>query len=252
VVGWPTSALWSDPPRTARSARRPRSDRISPFKRDRAGDDNALEPGARSRPLCPGVESAAIASRSMMRGSGLKNFVAPTAPRSGRDMKRQQEHGSRILRRMGVLPMAGRNSGARRCAITRKRPVLINQLLSARFLPQESYRRNFGLVSSSEHPQRFGDPSGVVGDTRIVRLRPNRVLPILLHVLLQVRGARGRPRSPLEVRSSARPETVKPRCARSTHRVLFRNPHQSRIVRPIRLGGAHAGPRSARGSRVLW
>lgn len=133
-----------------------------------AGLQRRLLDGARE---LPGVESAALASRGLMRGTGLKMTVARAGETAGPDqfMNTSVNHVSReYFATMGIRWRAGRNFTGREIRETRPEPVVVNEAFARRFDAGGGVLgARFGAVVVNAGPAepRF-EVIGVVGDTK--------------------------------------------------------------------------------------
>ena len=121
----------------------------------------------------PGVDSAAIAARSLMRGTGFKISVGMPGTRNGRDLNASNNAVSPdYFATMGIRLVEGRNLRSGDAAKDRKpQPVVVNQAFVRRFFPQGDpigrvYGIGFDKVLTADY-----EIVGVVTDTRYRSLR---------------------------------------------------------------------------------
>ena len=149
-------------------------DRVITFNVDTpSSPDLALRLEREARAL-PGVEGAALAARSLMRGSGLKTSVGLPGKRNGRDLNASLNAVSSGLLRHhgGAHPSRTRVSRpAMACADRKPGLVIVNQAFVRRFLPgADPIGRTFGTASTGHAAPDF-EIVGVVSDTRYRSLR---------------------------------------------------------------------------------
>lgn len=168
----------------------------APFTGDLA---RRLEEGART---LPGVESAALADRSLMRGSGMKTFVGLTGTPTGNDLNASTNTVSPdYFRTMGLQLLAGRALQPGDGAERKPRIVVVNQAFVRRFLPHTNpLGRTFGIGRDHIATADFGI-AGVVTDARYRSLR-EPFQPIIYSCFCDAAALRQRFFS-LEVRSAA-------------------------------------------------
>jgi predicted permease len=182
-------------------------DRVITFTVDRATGDLAVRLEREARAL-PGVESAALAARGLMRGSGIKTSVGLPGERSGRDLNASLNLVSPdYFATMGVRILQGRNLALDDGVANRKpRPVVVNQAFVRRFLAgTDPIGRSFGMGIDRVATPDF-EIVGVVSDTRYRSLR-EPFQPISYQCFCDA-ATRGQSAFSLEVRTTSRPETV--------------------------------------------
>jgi predicted permease len=183
-------------------------DRVITFNVDKpSSPDLALRLEREARAL-PGVDDAALASRSLMRGSGMKSSVGLPGKRTGRELNTSLNSVSPdYFNTMGVHILQGRSFVPADGARDRKPgPVVVNQAFVRRFLPgADPIGRTFGTGLDRMAAPDF-EIVGVVSDTRYRSLRE----PFLPIVYFCFCGAAAREQGgfSLEIRTTARPETV--------------------------------------------
>ena len=164
-----------------------------------------LESGARA---IPGVESAALAGRSLMRGSGMKTSVGLTGARIGRDLNASTNLvAPDYFRTMGMRLLQGRNLAPGDGLADRKpQPVVVNQAFVRRFLPDANpVGRTFGIGFDRVAAPDY-EIVGVVTDTRYRSLR-EPFQPIAYSCFCDAL-AKDQAYFSLEVRTAVRPESV--------------------------------------------
>jgi predicted permease len=155
----------------------------------------------------PGVDNAALASRSLMRGSGFKNSVGLPGTRNSRDLNASNNVVSpAYFEAMGIRLLEGRNLSPGDGVKDRKpRPVVVNQAFVQRFFPStnpigRTYGIGFDRVLTPDY-----EIVGVVSNTRYRSLR-EPFQPISYACFCDAEAI-GHTTFQLEVRT-ARPEAV--------------------------------------------
>lgn len=182
-------------------------DRVITFTIDSAAGDLAVRLEREARAL-PGVEGVALASRSLMRGSGVKTSIGLPGRLPARDLNASLNMVSpEYFSTMGVRILQGRNLAAGDGAAGLKpRPVVVNQAFVRRFLPgMDPIGRAFGMGMGRVAAADF-EIVGVVSDTRYRSLR-EPFQPISYECFCDA-AARRQTAFALEVRTTSRPETV--------------------------------------------
>lgn len=156
----------------------------------------------------PGVESAALAGRSLMRGSGMKTSVGLTGSRNGRDLNASTNLvAPNYFRTMGMRLLQGRNlASGDGLAGRNPKPVVVNQAFVHRFLAEANpIGRTFGIgfdrVAGADY-----EIVGVVSDARYRSLR-EPFQPILYSCFCDAL-AKGQANFSLEVRTAVPPESI--------------------------------------------
>jgi predicted permease len=156
----------------------------------------------------PGVEQAAIASRGLMRGTGIKTTVAPVgqkAPRSDFLNTSINMVSPEYFDTLGLRLLEGRNLLPSDATAAKPRPVVVNQAFARRFFPGRSaVGRQFG-VGVDIVAQPDGLIVGVVSDAHYRSLR-EPLSPIMYQ--LWVQEETGVPAFILHVRTHGRPEAL--------------------------------------------
>lgn len=124
----------------------------------------------------PEVESAAAASRGLMRGTGVKMTIVPVGGRARpEDFLNTSGQGAspEYFATMGIPWMAGRNFTGREDPKRMPRPVVVNQAFARRFSPERDVLgRQFshGTVDGKAAEPSF-EVIGLVGDAKYRSLR---------------------------------------------------------------------------------
>ncbi len=124
----------------------------------------------------PAVESAAISSRGLMRGTGLKMTLARAGERAGAgDFLNTSVHAvsPEYFSTMRIAWIGGRNFTGRESPAGNPQPVIVNEAFVRRFgRGQEVIGSKFGSVNmNGEIAKPKFEVIGVVGDTRYRTLR---------------------------------------------------------------------------------
>jgi predicted permease len=154
----------------------------------------------------PGVAHAAIGSRSLMRGSGIKTAVAMPGRRGGHELNASTNSVSPAwFETMGIAILAGRNLVEADGAAQSLTPVVVNQSFVRRFFPAgDPLGRQFGIGRDQVAKAAF-EVVGVAGDARYRSLRE----PFQPTIFSCFCGARaGDAFFQLEVRSQGPPDSV--------------------------------------------
>jgi predicted permease len=154
----------------------------------------------------PGVAAAAVGSRSLMRGSGIKTAVALPGQRGPHDLNASINAVSPPwFETMGMKIVAGRNLAELDGAESAPTRVVVNQTFARRFFPGENpLGRKFG-VGRDQLARASFEIVGVVTDARYRSFRE----PVQPTFFSCACGARGSDAFfHLEVRAIGPPETV--------------------------------------------
>src|SRR5215831_13277313 len=181
-------------------------DHVVTFSVSTSQGDLALRAEREAR-TAPGVQSAALAARSLMRGSGLKTGVGLPGTRTSRDLNSSTNAVSpEYFETMGIRILQGRGFQPGDAGDRKPRPAIVNQAFVQRFLPGENpIGRRYGIGMD-----RLITPDleivGVVSDARYRSLRePFQPISYACFCDAAAVGPNG---FQLEVLAAARPETV--------------------------------------------
>jgi predicted permease len=154
----------------------------------------------------PGVESVAVASRPLMRGSGIKMTIAPAGERaSAQDFLNTSlnQISPDYFSTLGVRMVAGRDFTAQDAALTQAPfRTIVNEAFVRRFFPHsEPVGQRFGQGSSEPAKANY-EIIGVVSDAKYRSLR-EPMSPIAYTIWKPSEGP-----FQLVVRTAANPESV--------------------------------------------
>ncbi|MCU1238577.1 MAG: hypothetical protein JWP63_6544, partial [Candidatus Solibacter sp.] len=154
----------------------------------------------------PGVALAAVGSRSLMRGSGMKTAVAMPGQRGPHDLNASTNSvapawfdtmGMKIVDGRGLADGDGTDDGPT--------PAVVNQAFAKRFFPNESPLGRYFGIGRDQIARASYRIIGVVTDSRYRSFR-EPIQPTLFTCMCNARA--GDAFFQLEVRSLAAPETV--------------------------------------------
>jgi predicted permease len=182
-------------------------DRIVTFTIDAPNTGDLATRLEREAAALPGVDKVALASRSLMRGTGMKTGVGLPGTRNGRELNTSTNPVSpAYFETMGMRLVAGRGFLEDDGDDHKPRRVIVNQAFVARFFPNGNpIGRAFGIGFDRVVTPDY-EVVGVVTDARYRSLR--EPFQPISYTCFCGKEAISQRSFQLEVRTAARPETV--------------------------------------------